>query len=122
MNFFEGLPSPGEDRPGKHQRPGDAAETQISSAMEIQPASGRERIRVLNVIAATEGRGATDEEIQILLQMNPSTERPRRVELVEKGWVEKTELRRRTRSGRSAVVWRLTPAAWHVLHQVRSQP
>jgi transcription initiation factor IIE alpha subunit len=114
----EHLRPPGEDHLGKHQRPGDAAETQIASAMEIQPTSGRERIRVLTVIADAGDRGLTDEEIQTLLEMNPSTERPRRVELVERGWVQKTGARRRTRSGRSAVVWRLSPAALRHLYRV----
>jgi hypothetical protein len=40
--------------------------------------------------------------------MNPSTQRPRRVELVEGGWVEDSGERRPTRSGMDAVVWRGT--------------
>ena len=109
--FDEALPPPADDQRGKHQRPGDAAETQLLAAMEIQPATGHDRLRVLKQLAACGDRGATDEELQLALDMNPSTQRPRRVELVEKGWVEKSEHRRPTRAGRSAVVWRLTAGA-----------
>lgn len=48
-----------------------------------------------------------DEEIQIDLNMNPSTERPRRGELVEKGLVCDTGHTALTKSGRNAVLWDL---------------
>ena len=52
------------------------------------------------------GRGsATDEEIQIGLRMNPSTQRPRRIELVNQGKVRDSGQKRSTRSGRWATVW-----------------
>ena len=41
----------------------------------------------------------TDEEQQTLLKLNPSTQRPRRVELVQRGLVEDSQSKRRT-SGR----------------------
>ena len=63
------------------------------------------RTRVLTVIRLEGERGATDEEIQDALDMNPSTERPRRVELVKLGLVEDSGETRKTRSNRSAVVW-----------------
>jgi hypothetical protein len=49
--------------------------------------------------------GATDEEIQHALYMNPSTQRPRRVGLVDDGSVRDSGRTRKTRSGRQAVVW-----------------
>ena len=49
--------------------------------------------------------GATDEEMQIALSMNPSTQRPRRGELAEDGLVRESGDTRKTRSGRPAVVW-----------------
>lgn len=100
------LSDPDKNTIGKFQRPGDAAETQIPAAVEIYPASGTQRRKVLNFITEMGERGATDEEIQLALQMNPSTQRPRRVELVEGGWVEDSGERRFTRSRRSAVVWK----------------
>ena len=57
------------------------------------------------VLKAIRLRASTDEELQAVLHMNPSTERPRRVELVEKGLIVDRGLRRKTASGRYAVVW-----------------
>ena len=96
---------------GKFQRPGGAAETQRLAAIEAYPATGTWRRRVLNAITAAGARGSTDEELQDLLRLNPSTQRPRRVELVEGGWIEDSGRRRRTRSGRDAVVWTLSERA-----------
>lgn len=99
---------PDDDRLGKFQRPGDAAETQRIAAVLAYPGSGTQRRRVLEAIARAGERGLTDEELQDALGMNPSTERPRRVELVEGEWIIDSGRRRRTRSGRLAVVWRST--------------
>jgi len=47
----------------------------------------------------------TDEEIQRNLKMPESSQRPRRVELVERGMVRDSGMKRRTLSGLEAVVW-----------------
>ncbi len=65
--------------------------------------------RVLELLAATPG-GLTDEEQQRLLGMNPSTQRPRRIELARRGLVVEAGTRK-TVSGRMAVVWRTTAAS-----------
>jgi transcription initiation factor IIE alpha subunit len=62
--------------------------------------------RVLELLAATPN-GLTDEEMQTRLSMNPSTQRPRRIELARRGLVVECGTRR-TVSGRMAVVWRFT--------------
>ena len=49
--------------------------------------------------------GRTDDELQVRLSMNPSTERPRRIELWEAGLIRKNGHCRITRSGRTAAVW-----------------
>ena len=49
--------------------------------------------------------GATDEEMQRGLGMNPSTQRPRRIELVDAGKVRDSGHTRPTSSGRKATVW-----------------
>jgi len=49
--------------------------------------------------------GWTDEELQIQLTWNPSTERPRRIELMDYGFVYDSGRTRRTHSNRKAVVW-----------------
>jgi hypothetical protein len=61
--------------------------------------------RVLELLAATPD-GLTDEEQQRLLEMNPSTQRPRRIELARRGLVVEAGTRR-TASGRMATVWRV---------------
>ena len=50
--------------------------------------------------------GATDEEMQLAHGMNPSTQRPRRIELERRGLVVKDGTRK-TSSGRMASVWRV---------------
>jgi hypothetical protein len=60
--------------------------------------------KVLALLEATPG-GLTDEEMQRLLGMNPSTQRPRRIELARRGLVVEAGTRR-TASGRMATVWK----------------
>ncbi len=52
--------------------------------------------------------GATDEQMQVNLALNPNTQRPRRVELVAMGRVVDSGEIRLTRSGTKAVVWKAT--------------
>jgi hypothetical protein len=49
---------------------------------------------------------ATDEEMQEGLNMNPSTQRPRRIELARRGLLVTCGIRK-TASGRNADVWRV---------------
>ena len=81
------------------------SETSKQSAMEIKSGLGPLQWRVYGFLVGRYGRGATDEEMQIALSMNPSTQRPRRVELVAKGLIEKHGTRK-TKAGRNATVWR----------------
>jgi transcription initiation factor IIE alpha subunit len=50
--------------------------------------------------------GATDEEMQLALGMNPNTQRPRRRELEDAGLIVRDGTRK-TNSRRNADVWRL---------------
>jgi DNA-binding IclR family transcriptional regulator len=61
--------------------------------------------KVLELLRATP-EGLTDEEVQRRLDMNPSTQRPRRIELARRGLVVEAGTRK-TVSGRMATVWRL---------------
>ena len=61
---------------------------------------------VVSFLRARGDHGATDEEIATGLQMNPSTARPRRIELVRRGLVVEAGTRRAI-SGRYATAWRL---------------
>jgi hypothetical protein len=80
--------------------------TSAKAADSLGPATLNAMQRqVFALLAATPG-GLTDEEQQRLLGMNPSTQRPRRIELARRGLVVEAGTRR-TASGRMATVWRV---------------
>ena len=82
------------------------SQTSLDAAIEIQPKAGTLRAKVLKCIQAHDG--ITDERIALELELNPSTARPRRVELAEQGLIESCGTAP-TASGRKAVLWRATP-------------
>jgi len=61
---------------------------------------------VVSFLRARGDHGATDEEIATGMAMNPSTARPRRIELVRRGLVVEAGTRK-AMSGRYATAWRL---------------
>ena len=77
--------------------------TSFLAAVEIEESADNIRSMVYRCIKRD--GPLTDEQIQVLLKLNPSTERPRRIELVERGLVRDSGRVRRTRSGRAAVAW-----------------
>lgn len=81
----------------KHSATSVAAAHRVASAAAL-------RAQVLEYLRERVD-GATDEEIQTALSMGGSTQRPRRVELVNRGLVHDSGRTRRTTSGRQAVVW-----------------
>lgn len=82
----------------------DHPDTSREAARLIRPVTGKARRQVYEAIRSR-ADGMTDEELQTVLQMSPSTQRPRRVELVEGGLVRDSGRTRKTKSGRSAIVW-----------------
>ena len=92
-----------DDQPTLPFQPHSA--TSRAAAEEAEPAAGTQRAKVLAYIRECGFHGATDEEIQTALQMNPSTQRPRRVELFRAMLIAKAGTRP-TKSGRAAQVWR----------------
>ena len=83
------------------------SQTSKEAAKAIRPSAGTLSYIVLAFLFKRGEKGATDEEMQLSLRMNPSSQRPRRVELVQGRRVEDSGRVRRTRSGRKAVVWRM---------------
>ncbi len=61
------------------------------------------RKRIMEYLAST--GGATDEQMQIGLDMKASTQRPRRIELVEQGRVKDSGRYALTSSKRKATIW-----------------
>lgn len=90
-----------EERPAPYQA---HSETSRQAAQEIEPKAGTLRKAVLDYLRA-KPEGATDEQIQEVLNMPQNTERPRRRELQQSGKVCDSGRKSQTRSGRSAVVW-----------------
>ena len=78
--------------------------TSKEAAIAAEPRAGTQRRRVLDILRHFPD-GLTDHEIQHWLKMNPSTQRPRRVELVQSGLVKDSGHTRLTPSGKRAVVW-----------------
>lgn len=82
------------------------SDTSKSAAVAIVSDRNALRKQVYDFIKSKGLNGATDEEIQDGLGMNPSTQRPRRVELWNKGSVLlAADMKRPTKSGRLAQVW-----------------
>jgi transcription initiation factor IIE alpha subunit len=76
-----------------------------AAALQAEPSAGSKRAAILRFIASRGALGATDDEMQLGLGINPSTQRPRRIELYEGGHIVKLKATRSTRSGRMAAVW-----------------
>lgn len=79
--------------------------TSIEARKKILPTIGTLQRQVYDYLCQRGDLGATDEEIQKSLDMNPNTQRPRRVELQRAGEVVDSGRTRKTQSGRSAAVW-----------------
>jgi hypothetical protein len=73
--------------------------------LAIEPSRASLRGRVLNLLREYRN-GLTDHEMQAALAMNPSTQRPRRVELVEGEFVVDSGHYRPSPSGCMATVWK----------------
>jgi hypothetical protein len=81
------------------------SETSEAAAKSMKSKAATDREKVFAFLVSMGDHGATDEELQESIPMNPSSERPRRVELVKQGHVGDSGKRRPTTSGRSATVW-----------------
>lgn len=86
----------------------DAKPTAVAAASRAAPGSGTQRGRVLRVIVDAGDEGATDEQVTERLGLPLNTVRPRRLELVEGGYVMDSGDTRATASGASAIVWLAT--------------
>jgi len=81
------------------------SDTSEAAAEAIGEVSGRLRLQVYELLCEYASTGLTDHQQQEILQMNPSTQRPRRIELVDAGLVIDSGRRRPSPSGRPATVW-----------------
>jgi hypothetical protein len=104
--------SPDADGAGKARQ--DGRETSKAAALAAEPRSGTNRRRVLDAVLAVARDprtvGLTDVEIQRATGLVPNSERPRRVELVDGGWLADSG-RTREHYGREHTVWVITDKA-----------
>lgn len=123
-DLVTGLQGIGPARSGQigGQRQG-GHDTSAAALALAAPKAGTQRARVLDALRHDERRtlqrrprfgadsvGLTDVELSHDTGLPPNSVRPRRVELVDAGWVEDSG-RRRKHNGRDHVVWTLTEAA-----------
>lgn len=86
------------------------SETSADAADSMEKPALRLRSKVRLYLYKCGLRGATDEEVQIALDMPPNTQRPRRLELEKLGTIRKLyidgkQVKRTTKSGRKAGVY-----------------
>ena len=79
--------------------------TSKAAATDIAGKAGTLRRAVYDFIVRKRDYGATDPEAQAALLLDGSTQRPRRVRLVELGLVEDSGRTRPSHSGKQCVVW-----------------
>lgn len=95
----------------------DAPDTARAAARSHLPRSGTARARVLLALADAP---LTDDELQATLRMGPNTQRPRRVECVDAGWVRDSGRRRTTDTGHDAIVWETTDTGQAAARTIRT--
>lgn len=86
-----------------------AKATSREAALRALPGTATRRYQVLATIAGSP-TGMTDDEIITSQRMPHQSVGPRRLELVEGGWIEDSGQRRKTRTGADAIVWVLSEA------------
>jgi hypothetical protein len=84
--------------------------TAKAAAKRIKQKSGTKRMLVLTLLKAVYPDGLTDQEMQDNLKMRNQTQNPRRLELLEMGWIEDSGGTRHTEAGLDAIVWRYVPS------------
>lgn len=81
------------------------SETSQAAAEAIKPRVEIDRARILAEIKRSGVLGRTDGELQEQLGMNGSSQRPRRIELLDAGLIRDSGRTRKSASGRQCVVW-----------------
>lgn len=86
----------------------NAQPTSVTAAQTTSPRSPSARWKILKALSDLGGR--TDEELQAQVGLAANTERPRRIECVDEGWVKDSGITRPTKAGGPSIVWQITPA------------
>lgn len=98
---------PDESRPKSSRAaiPDSGTDTSRAAAEQITPVAMGQAAQVYHFIAERGEDGATDHEIQAELGMTGDSERPRRWTLQRSGLVWDSGRRRKSPTGRAAIVW-----------------
>ena len=80
-------------------------DTAQHAAARALPRSGSDRRRVYDLILERGAEGATDDELEVALDLPHQTASARRNGLRDDGWVTDSGRKRPTRSGADAIVW-----------------
>ena len=95
---------------GVNARPSDPDTSH--AAAKPRPVRGVHRARIMALFVDAGTRGQTDAELVAQLDgMHPGSVSKRRGDLVKLGLVERTDMRRRTSTGCTAIVWVATSSA-----------
>lgn len=116
------LPATPPNAPGNARRGGP--ETSKAAADLQYPRSGERKAAVLAQFQKDyqdENRGITDEELAARMGLDRGQAGPRRLDLVNEGWVYDTGRKRQTTMGADSKVWSLTDAAIERLGMKRRQ-
>jgi hypothetical protein len=93
------------------------SDTSRESAKAVAPNFSARMMRILEKISSV--GGMTDEEGQYGLEIDGNSYRPARVTLAKHGLILDSGERRKTNSGRNAVVWEITHLGMSVLREAR---
>lgn len=96
-------PDPGKSRPAG--LPHSGPDTSRAAAERMVAGASAQVARVFQFISKCGKEGATDHEIQSALAMTGDSERPRRWSLQKAGLIRDSGQRRKSPTGRLAIVW-----------------
>jgi hypothetical protein len=86
--------------------PAQNCDTSRAAAKAIMPHAGTQRALVFAALQDAGLLGLTDQQIQDATGLDPSSERPRRIELCNAGLIVVAPFQRLTHADRLAQVWR----------------
>lgn len=84
----------------------NAQRTSIAAAQKILPKTGSLRRKVYEYILNQGLRGATDQEMELTLNIDGNTIRPTRISLLKDGFILDTGTTRKNQHGNDCIVWR----------------
>jgi transcription initiation factor IIE alpha subunit len=84
----------------------NAQRTSIAAAQKVLPKTGSLRRKVYEYILNQGLRGATDQEMELTLNIDGNTIRPTRISLVKDNFILDTGTTRKNQHGNDCIVWR----------------